>query len=278
MMADHGGPIWTLERGPIGALRLKRAQDAYARRDTLEAVTEAEELLDEEPDNQAALLIVADGSLELAQPGVARVAYRDYLEMQPNDVLAWAGLAVSCYEVTDLDDCLQATERALAINQNVSEAWYYRGLALEHLGDRQQADLCFLQAAKRDSQSFPLVGEISDALFAAALAEALLLLPQDLRDWLDPVELVVAELPDLAELRGAMPPLSPSAGALYQGEPPEVEPWSRPPGAIRLYRRNIARSASYGADLVSLVANAIRQEALDWLALPDEELPLEQSG
>ena len=57
-----------------------------------------------------------------------------------------------------------------------------------------------------------------------------------------------------------------------------MEPWSRPPGAIRLYRRNIARAASYGADLVSLVANAIRQEALDWLALPDEELPLEQSG
>ena len=98
-MGDHGGPIWTLERGPIGAMRLQRAQQAYERRDTVEAVIEAEELLDEEPDNPAALLIVADGSLEIGHPEVARSAYEDFLEMRPDDPLAWAGLAVAAGRV-----------------------------------------------------------------------------------------------------------------------------------------------------------------------------------
>lgn len=276
-MGDRG-PIWSLERGPIGALRLKSAQDAYARRDTQEAVTEAEELLDHEPDNDQALLIVADGSLELGQPEVARVAYAEYLEMRPEDALGWAGMAVAAYEVTDLHGCIEAAEKSMALNDEGAEAWYYKGLALEHLGRRDEADICFLQASRRDGQSFPLVAEVSDAVFAAALAEALLVLPQDLRDWLEPIALKVEELPELAELRRAIPPLSPSAGALYEGTPPEEDPIDDVPTSIRLYRRNIARAASYGADLVFLLAHALRQEALDWLALGDEAFQLPERG
>ena len=275
-MGDRG-PIWTLERGQIGALRLESAKDAYARRDTQEAVTEAEELLDLEPDNHEAMLIVADGSLELGQPEVARVAYQDYLELCPEDALGWAGLAVAAYEVTDLHACIEAADKALGVDDEGAEAWYYKGLCLEHLGRRDEADICYFQASRRDSQSFPLVAEVSDATFAAALAEALLLLPQDLRDWLDPIPIRIEELPDLAELRSAIPPLSPSAGALYDGMPPEDDPITERPSAIRLFRRNIARAASYGADLVHLIAHALRQEALDWLALDDEAFPLPPS-
>jgi tetratricopeptide (TPR) repeat protein len=271
-MRDEGGPIWTLERGPIGALRLQRAQQAYERRDTREAVIEAEELLDEEPDNQAALLIVADGSLELGQPEVARVAYEQFLEIQTDDALAWAGLAVAFYEMADMPGCIEAAERSIVINPKGPEAWYYKGLALEHSGHRDQADLCYLQAS-RDGQSFPLVGELSDAIFAAGLGQALQALPAELREWFAGIELEVVELPDLTELRRSVPSMSPSAGALYIGEPNEA-PWENPPDKVRLYRRNIARAASYGADLVSLIAHALRQEALDWLVLPDNAFPL----
>jgi tetratricopeptide (TPR) repeat protein len=274
-MADHGGPIWTMERGPIGAMRLQRAQQAYERRDTVEAVIEAEELLDEEPDNQAALLIVADGSLEIGHPEVAHSAYEDFLEMQPNDPLAWAGLAVACYEMCELHHTVAATERALALNPKAAEAWYYKGLALEHLGQQADADLCFVEASQADPPSFPLVGELSDTVMGAALAKALLSFPPELREWMDGIELVIAELPPLAELRRSAPPLSPSAGALYEGEPGD-DPIAQPPERIRLYRRNIARAASYEADLVTLIAHALRQEALDWLALPDEAHPLDE--
>ncbi|MED5373473.1 MAG: tetratricopeptide repeat protein [Myxococcota bacterium] len=268
---------WANELGGLDELRLRRAADAFEKGQVDEAITEAEELLDDDPDNVDALLVVGEASLEVGAYATARLAFEHVLQLGPDNLRAWAGLSLASFELTELDSCVKAAQHAIQLEPAFAPAWYYLGVGLEFLGHLEDADRAFRQAARLEPVHFPYTPTFSEATWTRALDLGRDLLPEQLRDWFIKVPLTLAWLPDLEELRTQEPPLSPAAGALYKGTPPPVgfkKAWATAPEQVRVYRRNLERGSPTEAELPLLVARALRQEALDWLGLPDDALPL----
>ncbi|MCB9758853.1 MAG: tetratricopeptide repeat protein [Alphaproteobacteria bacterium] len=274
-MANTSDPAWSVNAAAIAALRLQQARTALERGDPQAAIVEAEELLDVEPDNPEALLLVGDAALEMADPPGAHAAYQRYVELHPDDPVALSGLAVACFELTLLEQCVEAAQKAVGLDTHLAESWYFLGMALERLGHPGPAQDAFRRAARLDPDAYPLVTPLSDVAWDAALDEAMQMLPVDLRSWYLQVPLRIEWYPTLADLRAVHPPLPPTSSALYDGVPPdEGDPWKAPPSAVRLYRGNLQRVAALEGDLPLRIAEALRHEALDWLALPADALPL----
>ncbi len=268
---------WQLALTDIGALRLQQARRAWEARDPGAAMVEAEELLDEEPDNLDALLLVADAALELGDAAVAQATFQQVLEMQDDLASAWSGYAVACYELTDMQGCLEASDHALSLDDSLAEAHFYRGLVLDHQGDFQGGRLSLSRATELDSTSFPTIPSLDPAEAEEALVQARALLAEPMRVWLARVPIVFERYPSLDQLRQDEMPLSPSSPALYVGSPPDDgrDPFLVEPDRMVVYVGNLERIAALGADLSVILATALRAEALDWLGLADDQLPLQ---
>lgn len=267
---------WQLGLTDIGALRLQQARRAWDARDPGRAMVEAEELLDEEPDNLDALLLVADAALELGDTAVARAAFGQALEIDNSIPTAWSGYAVASYELTDLPACVDAARHALAMDEGIAEAHFYLGLALDHQGDEEQAAAELGRATQLDPASFPAIPRLDPVTAEHALARALSLMAPPMRAWFDQVPIVFDRYPSIEQLRQEDLPLSPSSPALYVGKPPTEgqDPTQSWPERFVVYVRNLERMAALGADVGLILATALRGEALDWFGLPDDEMPL----
>lgn len=138
-----------------------------------------------------------------------------------------------------------------------------------------RAGEAFVRAQLLDPSTYPLVPALSDADWQAAVDEAWTLLPDPLRQWYRSVPVEVEGFPSLPDLRVAHPPLPPTASALYVGDPPEPgDGWKNPPVRVRIYRGNLQRMSAFEGDLPLRIAEALRHEALDWLGLEPDELPI----
>lgn len=267
---------WRMEPNALGALRLQQARTALEDGDPHSAIVEAEELLDEAPDNLDALFLVGDACLELGDAAGAHAAFLRYLELAPEDAGALSGLAVACFDLTDFEGCIEYARQATTLETELAEAWYYLGLAQERLGRDREARRAFARAEKLDPESWPLLKPLSQAEWNVVLGRALQLLPPALKAWFDHVRLDVQALPDLDDLREAQPPLPPTVPALYIGEPPDhsPDPWQTHPDCVKVYRTNVERAALWSGDLPRTLAEALRAEALDWLGQPPDAHPL----
>jgi len=278
---EAGG--WTLAPGMLRELRLKRAEEALSAGDPDLATVEAEELLDEEPDHLTALLVVGDASVEIGMPACAVAAFSHVLSLTPAQPRAQTGLCIARFELGDLEGCVGAAEAASATHPDLIEPWYYRGLALERLGRRDEAAAALEKAAAMAPDLYPIVPGLDDDRWAAEVRGGLASLPEPLRGWVSAVPVETDWFPNLAALRTLDPTASPTVPAVFEGEPPPLSDspavWSSHPNAIRLYRGNLERIS--GVERVSvarLVAEAVRMEALDWLGLPIDAHPLPDRG
>jgi len=242
----------------------------------MEALVEAEELLDVTPDQLDALFLVGEACLELGDASGAEAAYARFLELVPGDTRGLSGLAIARYELTDMDGCLSCTRQALDTDEEIPEAWYFQGLALQWLGLNQESLAALQKANGLDPVRFPLLVMLDDSEWEAALAAGKALLDERLSSWLDEVPIVSHMLPSLDALRTATPPLSPFSPGLYWGPTPEpgMVPWEGRPQEIRLYRANLERLALHAGDLPRRIAEVLRSEALDWLGIPLDAYPL----
>jgi tetratricopeptide (TPR) repeat protein len=199
------------------------------------------------------------------------------LDMQDDLPTAWSGYAVASYELTDMEACLGASEHALSLDDSLAEAHFYRGLVLDHRGERDEAVAALARATELDAASFPVIPDLSQEEVDQALEAARGLLAEPMRVWLSRVTLVLERYPTLDQLRQDEMPLSPSSPALYVGDPPEdgSDPFLAEPERMVIYVGNLERIAALGADLGVILATALRAEALDWLGLPDDQLPLQ---
>lgn len=268
---------WGLDASAISDLRMSRAVKALDAGDPTTATIEGEELLDEEPDNLEAIVLVGEASLDLGAFATARISFQHALSIDNTLIKGWAGLALSCYELTDLESCASSAQEGLRLDDQDPALWYYLGVALEQLEHTEKAEQAFTQAARIDGTNFPKPIRYTLEQWEQGLKSAMELLPAVLRDWYERFPVHIKRFPDLEELRSAEPPLSPAAGALYLGTPPPLgfgNAWATQPEQVRVYTGNLERSAPTPTDLARVVATALRQEALDWLGLDENSAPL----
>ena len=254
-------------------MRLERVRRAMADADYVSAMIEAEELLDESPNHAEGLFLLAESMLELGDAEGAAEVYAHHLQLVGSDIPSLIGLSIARFSTCDIPGAVQAAREAVRLAPDNAEAHYHLGLALERQPNRRSEAVSALAAANQlDPEHYYYPLDLSDSMWHTALELALSRLhPAIQRFWAD-VEVVLEDLPSLAELRRVDPPITPIVPGLYEGAPPVgVDPWTVRPDALRLFRGNLARAATFD-DVVDALVRTLDHEALDWLGLELEDL------
>ncbi|MEQ1501173.1 MAG: tetratricopeptide repeat protein [Myxococcota bacterium] len=254
-------------------MRLDRVRGAARDCAWGDVILEAEELLDEDPDHPDGLFLLGEALLETGDWELARQVYEHRVSLDGGDSATLTGLAISAFHLCDLPTCAESAREAVRLDPGNAEAHQFLGLALERTPGRQSEAVTELTAAAHlDPVRFPLPLSLKSTEWEGVIEAAVAQLPPRLQAFWRQVPFRVEDLPNLDELRDTTPPLSPMVGALALGEPPDGrDPFEVHPEAVRLFARNLARAGTRDA-IVSELAHALREEALDWLGVELEAL------
>lgn len=245
-----GGGGWTLDPTARAAMLLQAAREALARNEAAQAVALAEELLDTDPQDIEALLLVADAAPRYghAEVGVLAATHARARGAHPGSVEA-AALLAAC----QVEAALAAAEAVLVLDGTDARAHAIRGQALELLDRISEAEGALLRAHQLRPDAYPLPVPVPGDAWDTLLLEALSRLDDEDRDVLRGVDLRFEDSPDLALLRGLLPPPNPTLdGLLLHEEDGE---------AIVLFRRNLTRGTHTLGGLAERIRRALQAEA-----------------
>jgi tetratricopeptide (TPR) repeat protein len=260
---EIGGGAWSVSPETRRALRLSAARTAVRKHDFRRAVIEAEELLDEVPDDRDALWTLAESTMELRDFEVALEAWRALIATGVTLPSALTQLGVCAFETCAFEDAAQAARSALALFDDLPDAWYLLGLCTEHLEDDERAWACFERAHRGSPLAFPLPLPLGDDDVLGLVREALTEVSREVAAFWAPVPVRIARLPTLASLTMHVPPISPRVLALVEGEPPTDPTSTARPTALHVFRANVAHSETREHAL-DAVADALEQLVADW--------------
>lgn len=74
-------------------------------------------------------------------------AYESALELDPTDSFSYIGLAASSLNIQEAAKALIAANKAIMLDRNCGEAYYFKGLALSNLGKTKEAEISYAKAA-----------------------------------------------------------------------------------------------------------------------------------
>ncbi len=177
------------------------------------------------------------------------------------------------FELGRTEEARKILERAVAMDPESAHAVYHYALVLERLGELEEAARAFRQADALDPEHYPEPVRIGDASFEAAVREALDNLPRSIRAYVDPVPVIVEDLPadDLVESEG----VSPQILGLYLGVPrteAAVTEQRSDLDRIYLFKRNLEKVCRDRADLVEQIQVTVRHEVGHHLGLDEDAL------
>jgi len=214
----------------------------------------------------------------LSQLGNAKAALARLTEARralPGDagVLTERGLAL--FELCRFEDAAADLEEALGLVPDDAWAHHALGRVLERLG-RADAARHLARARELAPEDFPPPISMSPEAFDAVVEEALLELPEPIREYLGNVAITVEDLPSEEELLASDPPLSPSILGMFRGAPLQqkgsMDPWSHFPSSISLYQRNLEAYARDRDDLVDEIGVTLVHEVGHFLGLDEDQL------
>ncbi|MFT4621984.1 MAG: tetratricopeptide (TPR) repeat protein [Myxococcota bacterium] len=261
-----GGTGWLLDDDTRRALRLDRIERKLKLGAFEDAVVEAEEMLDDTPDDADGLILLGDASLETGDIEVATAAFEHALRVNGGrSARGLQGLAIARFELCDLVGCVEAAREALRLDPSGADAHFFLGLALDRLGHTAEAATSFAAALHLSPEAYPFPLDLSEDDWQRSVASAMHALDPEIRRFWSEVPILLETEPPVAELRAANPPISPRVSGLYIGSPPEDDdPWASRPEALRLFTRALARNATLD-DVVSQIVDTLHAEALTWL-------------
>jgi tetratricopeptide (TPR) repeat protein len=189
------------------------------------------------------------------------------LQLRPDDLEARYERAVADFELCLFDRARQGFQWVLVRDPDHAYAHYYLALVLERTNEAAAAPH-FARARRLRPRDFQPPVLPPPAEFRALVSGVTAQLPADARKSLARVPLMIADLPDLADLTADEPPLSPTILGLFRG-PPEGGTCRPPPGvdggatvdrAIFLYRKNLARAVASRGELGTEVRKTLLHE------------------
>ena len=242
----------------------------YARRGERRARRRRPELVEELDLFQG----MAFNDLGRSQEAVTKLG--EALEHDPNDLDARYEHAVALFELCRFAEAKADLERFLADRPEDAYGHHELGLTLERLDEGRAAKAELDRATQLDREAFPTPLPVTMAEFKSMVDSAVNGLPKPMRDDLAKVKLSVEEMPELSDLTGDDPPLSPTILGLFRGDPlgQEEEDGSGEPRAILLYRRNLVRAVRTREELAKQVKVTLWHELGHLRGADDDELRL----
>lgn len=132
-----------------------------------------------------------------------------------------------------------------------------------HLGNDDESTEHAIAAAELDPDAFPLPLTMSDEEFDAIVHRSLEELPEEVRDKLEEIPVIVDALPSAELLAGSDPPLSPDILGLFVGRSLLERSHSDLPGmppSIHIFRLNLLRDCPGEDDLVREIRTTVQHE------------------
>jgi predicted Zn-dependent protease with MMP-like domain len=270
------------EKPPVAELpddileRLDEAWEMLEHGDADEAGMEAEELTRITRGHPEARFLLGAALLDLGDPAEALKELRASEEKVSDPELLRYYVASTLYELARFEEAEAILRPLREIEEDRAAVEFALAEVLEHLGRAEEADEGFRAANNLDPEAFPLPMRMPRAEFDAVVEEASAALPQDLRDHLKEVAVVVEDLPR-RELFDAEDgdTLSPSLLGLFVGHNLREESVFALPGLPRtifLYQRNLERECRTRDELVHEIRQTLFHELGHYLGLEEEDL------
>ncbi len=249
MTDDAPPPVWGIPAEAQGPLLLDAARRLMLERAYDAAVGLAEELLDVDPTDTAALLIVADAAARYGHGEVALLAVRQARALGArDDVLEAAALLASCQP----EAALAATDSHLASGTDDARAHAIRGQALEILGRTLEADEALARAHALRPAAYPLPLHVDDADWEGLLIQAISRMDDAARTETRTWGVSFRPAPTAERLRSSDPPVPPSVHALALPGDDGI--------ACELYTRALTRGCADEEELIERLTVAMADE------------------
>lgn len=213
-----------------------------------------------------AALLRGDILLELGDAAGALSCYESIADLSNKDSEVDCARGLALFHLARFAESENALKSALRDDANLPQAHFALGVMAEISGTGQEVEH-FRRARRLDPERFPYAPRLSNADFEKAVEEALLGLPEALREVLQEMVVLVAPMPRLDDLRQDDAPLSPlskatrvALAASYYGVVDETTP---PRPAILLFKRNIERACRDRLGVVTTIADIVREEVTE---------------
>ena len=252
-MADDRAdfPAWGMPVEAQVAMQLAEARRLAHEGQFEAAVGAAEELLDHDPQDIEALLLVADVAPRYGHGEVGVLAARQALALGAQvGAIEAAALFAAC----EFDEALSASERCLLESPSNPRAHAIRGQVLEVLGRLDEADEALAEANRLLPDAYPLPLPIYDDALHALLTAAFGKMDSEPRREVERWNFAWRPAPDPATLASSHPPIPPTTIAVVSFQD-DREP------VCAIYTRNLARGCSDEEEIVDRLALALAQEA-----------------
>ena len=148
---------WTLDPDTRIRMRLDQVRKLLDTMAWHEAVLEAEELLDEEPQHVPALELLAKAQLGMMDAEGAVLTWEQVHALDPTPSAdRLASLAMARFDTTDLVGAVEAARESIRLDSGRAEAHFVLGLALERLPGRSvEAAQALVAASRLDPLAYP---------------------------------------------------------------------------------------------------------------------------
>jgi len=264
---------------------LDQAEDALDRGDPDAAIRLCSEILSAHPDHPGALFLSAEAFHDMGEYVEAEARYRRCTQLTRNHALSWSGLALSLFDQLRFEESGKTANRALRVNDTNPEAYYVRALLRERRGDANGAARDYRRAWRLDPERHPPPHALTDAMVESIVTEALVALPEPIREWMRTVPIFLDEQPSDDYCKAFDPPRSPAEVlfGLFEGAS-LVESSDGATNAsvgeqlasglvtITLFRKNLERLAHDRQRLLDEVRVTLLHEIGHYLGLSEQDL------
>jgi predicted Zn-dependent protease with MMP-like domain len=235
---------------------------------------EADALLGKRPRHPDLLVLDAAVAIEEGDPDRALDALRG-AERSADPALLFHLRSLAHFHRVELDPARVDAEKALTIRPQLGEAHALLSRIHELLGHESVARGHMEEAHDIDPEAFPLPLEVSDEDFDRLVEKSVAELPEQVREHLQDIPILVEPLPRREMLVAERPPLAPDLLGLFVGRHLlEASHADLPvaPGAIYLFRRNLLRACHDREELEREVRITVQHEVGHYLGLDEDDL------
>lgn len=240
------------------------------------ALASARIALHDAPDDPVLHFLAGVALRELDLPHEAVSEFGRAIESDPDDPEFRAARALAHFATCRFAEAKDDAARALATDPGHADAMLAMGLVTEREGRYAEADALFLACARSDPERFSAPVRLSKDAFAASIARAEAMLPEEFVSRLAEVPVVVYDLPSDDILTDEIPSLDPELLGLFVGtaltERSFASEGVEAPPQIFLFRRNLERFARDEAELATEIARTLHHELAHYLGFAEEDM------
>lgn len=257
--------------------RVDRAWDALEDGDPETAGLEAEEMMGETEEHPEVRFLLGAALLESGIPGEALEHLQSSVGMVDDPIVHRFYLASALYENLRAEEAETMFREVIDEEPDAAPPLYGLAQCIEFLGRYEEAEKLYEQANAIDAEGFPLPIRMKREAFERVVQEAAGHLPDDIREHLTGVPIIVHDLPtrDILLSEGEEEPITPAVLGLFVGPSLKERSVFTPvtlPATIFIYQRNLERFCQTREELIHEIRLTLYHELGHYIGLTEEEL------